>query len=90
MKKYLVRNELKTRVNEITIKYRNNLVSERLIDHIKVRAATTKSFTDEIIVTLNQILEEQNIELDEDQEKELMEYLKPAILELIQNHFIEK
>jgi hypothetical protein len=54
---------------------------------LKQRGATTQSFTNEIIVTLNRILQEQKIEMTEKEERALTEYLKPTIVELIQKHF---
>jgi hypothetical protein len=91
MFKYAIRKELIIRVSAITSKYRetrphsDGLTGE--IKRLKHRAATTQSFTDEIILTLNKILQEQKIEMTEDDEKALTEYLKPTIVELIQQHF---
>lgn len=89
MLKYKIRQELIERVSAITSKYRETPRSEGItgIDGLKQRASTTKSFTDEIIKTLEEILKEQNVKMGHDEEKALITYLKPTILELIQQHF---
>jgi len=90
MLKYRIRQELIIRIAAITSKYREKRPTGGLtgeIERLKQRAATTKSFTDEIIATLNEILKEEKIEMTEEEEKALTEYLKPTFLELIQKHF---
>jgi len=91
MLKYRIRHELIKRVAAITSKYRENPARDGLdgeIERLKQRADTTKSFTDEIIATLNEILKEEKIQMNKEEEKALTEYLKPTIVELIQKHFL--
>jgi len=80
MLKYRIRRELIDRVSAVTSKYRQSPpASEELIDEIewlKQRAASTASFADQIIETLNEILKEE--ELTEDEMKALTKYLKPT------------
>jgi len=88
--KYWIRLELIERVSAMTSKYRETPSPEeglRGIESLKQWASATKSFTDVIIKTLEEILKENDVQMNEEEEKALATYLRPTILELIQKHF---
>jgi hypothetical protein len=89
MNKEQIKAQLINRVtNEI---HRNNQVSNGLdrLDQLVDNLQSSEAFGNRITQILNQILLENNVELDDKSRNELITFLKPTFIELMQKNIMK-
>lgn len=94
MKKEQVKSELIKRGKCISESIKSGIPkSNEMFGAIKDLANRTKStedFTKKLTDELNKIINEKGISFDGNEKQELIEYLKPTIKTLIQEHIVQK
>ena len=94
MDKEQIKSELISRGKRISLSIKSGIPKTNemfgAIKDLANRTKTTTELTNKLTDELNKIISEKKINFQGNEKQELIDYLKPTITELIQNHITQK